>query len=115
VLLHCSPGSVTRTFDLQPLCARGLRPQMGFAVGTVGTSITKSLKVVLPLLGVPILGGTLDAMVQGLERLPAFRRKVPRASRLPANPQPEHFRISKRKSRIHWHPSGGPFSLCWMT
>ena len=35
---------------------------------SVGTSITKSLKVVLPLLGVPILGDTLDAVVQGLEK-----------------------------------------------
>jgi predicted KAP-like P-loop ATPase len=35
---------------------------------SVGTSVTKSLKVVLPLLGVPIVGEALDTFLQGLEK-----------------------------------------------
>jgi len=35
---------------------------------SVGGSITKSLKVVLPLLGIPVVGGALDAILQALEK-----------------------------------------------
>jgi predicted KAP-like P-loop ATPase len=43
---------------------------------SVGTSLTKSLKVILPLMGVPLVGEVLDRLAEGLEKSGALTKEA---------------------------------------